>query len=382
MGWTVYATARQPATLDELAAAGCRMLALDVTDEESMQAARGGDRGRRRRADQQRRLLASRARSRRCRWTSVRRQFETNVFGLLRLTQLVLPGMRAAGAGKIVNVSSMGGRLTFPGGGAYHATKYAVEALSDALRMEVARFGIDVICVEPGLIRTEFGATAAGGVTRRPPTARTRSSTRRSRSPPATSTRARSRASAATPTTSRRRSRRRSASRARRPACRSPRPRGCSWACAACCPTAPGTRSSAVVQVSLERFVEAQDRVWPSVLAELRAGRKTSHWMWFVFPQLPGLGRSPMSVQYAIADVDEARAYLAHPVLGPRLRECAQILLGLTGLHRVRHLRRHRRAEAALLDDPLRRSGAGRPTLPRRPRALRRQLRAPKGSTP
>ena len=68
---------------------------------------------------------------------AVRRQFETNVFGLLRLTQLVLPGMRAAGAGKIVNVSSMGGRLTFPGGGAYHATKYAVEAMSDALRMEV-----------------------------------------------------------------------------------------------------------------------------------------------------------------------------------------------------------------------------------------------------
>ena len=95
---------------------------------------------------------------------AVRRQFETNVFGLLRLTQLVLPGMRAAGEGKIVNVSSMGGRLTFPGGGAYHATKYAVEAMSDALRMEVRPFGIDVICIEPGLIRTEFGTTAAGGV--------------------------------------------------------------------------------------------------------------------------------------------------------------------------------------------------------------------------
>ena len=80
---------------------------------------------------------------------AVRRQFETNVFGLLRLTQLVLPGMREAGEGKIVNVSSMGGQLTFPGGGAYHATKYAVEALSDALRMEVRRFGIDVICIEP-----------------------------------------------------------------------------------------------------------------------------------------------------------------------------------------------------------------------------------------
>jgi NAD(P)-dependent dehydrogenase (short-subunit alcohol dehydrogenase family) len=94
----------------------------------------------------------------------VRRQFETNVFGLLRLTQLVLPGMRRAGRGTIVNLSSMGGRLVFPGGGAYHATKYAVEALSDALRMEVRGFGIDVVCVEPGLIRTEFGETAAGGV--------------------------------------------------------------------------------------------------------------------------------------------------------------------------------------------------------------------------
>jgi NAD(P)-dependent dehydrogenase (short-subunit alcohol dehydrogenase family) len=96
----------------------------------------------------------------------VRRQFETNVFGLLRLTQLVLPGMRRAGRGTIVNLSSMGGRLVFPGGGAYHATKYAVEALSDALRMEVRGFGIDVVCIEPGLIRTEFGATAAGGVAR------------------------------------------------------------------------------------------------------------------------------------------------------------------------------------------------------------------------
>src|SRR4029077_13548550 len=91
-----------------------------------------------------------------------------NVFGTLRMCQLVLPAMRAAGSGKIVNVSTMGGRLTFPGGGAYHATKYAVEAISDALRMEVRGFGIDVICIEPGLIRTEFGATAAAGVSSSP----------------------------------------------------------------------------------------------------------------------------------------------------------------------------------------------------------------------
>jgi uncharacterized protein (DUF1810 family) len=82
--------------------------------------------------------------------------------------------------------------------------------------------------------------------------------------------------------------------------------------------------------VSLDRFVDAQERVWPEVLAELRAGRKTSHWMWFVFPQIAGLGSSPTSVHYAIADAEEARAYLEHPVLGPHLRECAEILLSHT----------------------------------------------------
>ena len=92
--------------------------------------------------------------------------------------------------------------------------------------------------------------------------------------------------------------------------------------------------------MSLERFVDAQDRVWPEVLAELRAGRKTSHWMWFVFPQLAGLGHSPMSVKYAIADVDEARAYLAHPLLGPRLRECTRSSSTSQRLLGVRHLRR------------------------------------------
>src|SRR5438270_6190210 len=94
----------------------------------------------------------------------VRAQFETNVFGLLRMCQLVLPGMRSEGWGKIVNLSSMGGRLTFPGGGLYHATKYAVEALSDALRFEVRGFGVDVILIEPGLIVTQFGQVASAGV--------------------------------------------------------------------------------------------------------------------------------------------------------------------------------------------------------------------------
>jgi short-subunit dehydrogenase len=95
---------------------------------------------------------------------SVRRQFETNVFGLMRMCQLVLPGMRDAGEGRIVNVSSMGGKLVFPGGGVYHATKHAVEALSDALRFEVRQFGIDVVVIEPGLIRTRFGEAAVGSM--------------------------------------------------------------------------------------------------------------------------------------------------------------------------------------------------------------------------
>jgi NAD(P)-dependent dehydrogenase (short-subunit alcohol dehydrogenase family) len=94
----------------------------------------------------------------------VRQQFETNVFGLARLTQLVLPGMRRQRWGKIVNISSMGGRLALPGGGYYHASKYAVEALTDVLRFEVAGFGIDAILIEPGLIRTNFGDTAATSV--------------------------------------------------------------------------------------------------------------------------------------------------------------------------------------------------------------------------
>jgi NAD(P)-dependent dehydrogenase (short-subunit alcohol dehydrogenase family) len=94
----------------------------------------------------------------------VRRQFETNVFGLVRMCQLVLPGMRAQGRGRIVNVSSMGANFTFPGGGFYHATKYAVEAISDALRFEVAHFGVDVVIVQPGFIRTHFADAATDAI--------------------------------------------------------------------------------------------------------------------------------------------------------------------------------------------------------------------------
>jgi uncharacterized protein (DUF1810 family) len=78
---------------------------------------------------------------------------------------------------------------------------------------------------------------------------------------------------------------------------------------------------------NLARFVEAQDPVMARVWGELRAGRKDSHWMWFVFPQIAGLGASEMSRRYAVRGLDEARAYLAHPVLGERLRDCTQILL-------------------------------------------------------
>jgi len=90
-----------------------------------------------------------------------RRQFEVNLFGLGRLVQLVTPHMRGQKSGTIINISSMGGRLTTPLGGWYHATKYAVEALSDALRMELKPFGIDVVLVEPGGIRTEWAGIAA-----------------------------------------------------------------------------------------------------------------------------------------------------------------------------------------------------------------------------
>jgi uncharacterized protein (DUF1810 family) len=84
-------------------------------------------------------------------------------------------------------------------------------------------------------------------------------------------------------------------------------------------------------QYELARFVAAQDAggTYPRAVAELRAGRKTSHWMWFVFPQIAGLGHSPTAVRYAIGSLDEARAYLRHPLLGPRLAECARILTGL-----------------------------------------------------
>jgi NADP-dependent 3-hydroxy acid dehydrogenase YdfG len=165
-GWTVYATARRPETLADLERAGARTLALDVTDEGSMRAAVDAVEE----AEGAVGVLVNNAGYSQSGaiesvpQDAVRRQFETNVFGLVTLTQMVLPGMRAQHFGKIVNVGSMGGRLTFPGGGFYHATKYALEAISDALRFEVRGLGIDVILIEPGLIVTRFGEAATATV--------------------------------------------------------------------------------------------------------------------------------------------------------------------------------------------------------------------------
>jgi NAD(P)-dependent dehydrogenase (short-subunit alcohol dehydrogenase family) len=165
-GMTVYATARRPESIEDLERAGCRTFALDVNDEESMRAAVEEVE----RAEGAVGSLVNNAGYSQngavetVPLDDVRRQFETNVFGLLRMSQLVLPGMRRQGSGRIVNVSSMGGKLTFPGGGIYHATKHAVEAISDAMRFEVRGFGVDVVVIEPGLIRTSFAETSVGSV--------------------------------------------------------------------------------------------------------------------------------------------------------------------------------------------------------------------------
>src|ERR671919_2799485 len=166
VGWRGYATARKIENIAPLDKRGCELLPLDVTDEDSMISAvdeverREGAVG----------VLVNNAGYSQSGaveavpMEKVRQQFETNVFGLARMCQLALPGMRRQGYGRIVNVSSMGGRLTFPGAGFYHATKHAVEALSDALRFEVQAFGVKVSIIEPGLIRTGFAETAVGSM--------------------------------------------------------------------------------------------------------------------------------------------------------------------------------------------------------------------------
>ena len=165
-GFTVYATARRTETLSKLSDRGLRPLALDVTDEQSMTTAVAT-------VEAEAGAVAVLINNagyglygpvEQLPMAEIRRQFETNFFGLVRLTQLVLPGMRRRGRGRILNVSSMGGRITLPGGAFYHASKYAVEALSDALRMEVAQFGIDVVLIEPGPVKTPWNDVAAGSL--------------------------------------------------------------------------------------------------------------------------------------------------------------------------------------------------------------------------
>jgi len=161
-GWAVYATARNVEEISPLAERGCRLLPLDVTDEDSMRDAVAEVE----RIEGAVGVLINNAgysqsgAVEEVPMQKVRRQFETNVFGLVRMCQLVLPGMRRQGFGRIVNLSSMGGKLTFPGAGFYHASKHAVEAISDALRFEVRGFGVEVVVIEPGVIRTGFAQTA------------------------------------------------------------------------------------------------------------------------------------------------------------------------------------------------------------------------------
>jgi NAD(P)-dependent dehydrogenase (short-subunit alcohol dehydrogenase family) len=165
-GWTVYASARRVESLRDLADRGLRTLALDVTDEATMTAAVATIEAEAGGVD----VLINNAgyglygSVEQLPMDDIRRQFDTNFFGLVRLIQLVLPGMRRRGQGRILNVSSMGGRATLPGGAFYHASKYAVEALSDALRMEVAQFGIDVVLIEPGPVQTPWNDVAAASV--------------------------------------------------------------------------------------------------------------------------------------------------------------------------------------------------------------------------
>jgi NAD(P)-dependent dehydrogenase (short-subunit alcohol dehydrogenase family) len=166
-GWTVYASARRPDTIADLARAGCHTLALDVTDEQSMRAAVDAVE----QAEGAVGVLVNNAgysQSGALETVPIeaaRRQFETNVLGLVRLTQMVLPRMRGQRWGRIVNVGSMGGRLSFPGAGHYHASKHALEAISDAMRFELRGFGIDVVLLEPGLITTDFAGAATSAMT-------------------------------------------------------------------------------------------------------------------------------------------------------------------------------------------------------------------------
>lgn len=163
LGFTVYAAARRVERMQNLTDSSVHVLAMDVTDDASMQAGIARIIARSGRID----VLVNNAgygsygAVEDVPLDEARMQFEVNVFGAARLCQLVLPYMRAQRSGTIVNISSMGGKLHTPLGAWYHGTKFALEAISDCLRMEVQPFGIDVVVVEPGGIRTEWADIAA-----------------------------------------------------------------------------------------------------------------------------------------------------------------------------------------------------------------------------
>ncbi len=163
IGYSVYGVARRTDRMQHLAKQGIKTLAMDVSDEESMTL------GVKQILDQSGRIdvlvnnagYGSYGAVEDVPLEEARRQFEVNVFGAARLVQLVLPGMRARRSGTIVNVTSMGGKVYTPLGAWYHATKFALEAFSDCLRLETAEFGIDVVIIEPGAIATEFNSIVA-----------------------------------------------------------------------------------------------------------------------------------------------------------------------------------------------------------------------------
>jgi NAD(P)-dependent dehydrogenase (short-subunit alcohol dehydrogenase family) len=165
-GYIVYAGARRVDRMQPLAGAGAHLLSLDVTDDSSMTAAVEAILRETKRID----VLINNAgygsygSLEDVPLMEARRQFDVNIFGLARLTQLVLPTMRAQRAGRIVNISSIGGKIGEPFGSWYHATKFAVEGLSDSLRMELRQFGIDVVVIQPGAIITEWNSIARDGL--------------------------------------------------------------------------------------------------------------------------------------------------------------------------------------------------------------------------
>ena len=162
-GFTVYAVARRAERMAHLEARGIVPVSADVTDDASMVALVDRVVAETGRVD----VLVNNAgygsygALEEVPMEEARRQFDVNVFGLARLTQLVLPHMRAQASGRIINVSSVGGRIWEPLGAWYHATKFAVEGLSDSLRAELRPHGIDVVVVQPGAIKTEWAAISA-----------------------------------------------------------------------------------------------------------------------------------------------------------------------------------------------------------------------------